>query len=59
MLVSSIQQSDSIIYIHVSILYQILVPCRLSQGIVQSSLYYTVGPCQLSILNRAVCTCLS
>ena len=59
MLVSSIQQSDSVIYIHVSILYQILFPCRLSQGIEQRSLYYTVGPCWLSVLNRAVCTCLS
>ena len=57
MLVSGVQQSDSVIYIHISILYQILFPFRLSQSIEQSSLCYTVGPCWLSILNTAVYTC--
>ena len=47
------------IYIHVSILFQILFPFRLFQNIEQSFLCYTVGRCWLSILNIAVCTCLS
>ena len=49
-LVSGVQQSDSVIHIHVSILFQILFPFRLLQNIEQSSLCYTVGPCRLSIL---------
>ena len=57
-LVSGVQQSDSVIRIHVSILFQILFPFRLLQSIEQSSLCYTVGP-WLSILNTAVCTCQS
>ena len=58
-LVSGVQQSDSVIRIHVSTLFQVLSPFRLSQNIEQSSLCYTVGPCWLSILNTAVCTCQS
>ena len=58
-LVSGVQQSDSVIHIHVSLLFQILFPIRLLQNIEQSSLCYTVGPCWLSILNIAVCTCQS
>ena len=58
-LVSGVQQSDSVIHIHVSILFQILFPPRLLQNIEQCSLCYTVGPCWLSILNIAVCTCQS
>ena len=54
-LVSDIQQSDSVIHIHVSILFQILFLIRLLQNIEQSSLCYTVGPCWLSILNIVVC----
>ena len=50
MLVSGVQQRDSVIYIHVSILFQILFPFRLLHNIEQSSLCYTVGPCWLSIL---------
>ena len=53
-LVSGVQQSDSVIHIHVSILSQILFPVRLLQNIEQSSLCYTVGPCWLSILNIAL-----
>ena len=59
MLVSGVQQSDSVIHLHVSILFQILFPLRLLKDIEQSSLCYTVGPCWLSILNIAVCMCLS
>ena len=55
-LVSGIQQSDSVIHVHVSILAQILFLFRLLHSIEQSSLDYTVGPCWLSILNIAVCT---
>ena len=49
-LVSAVQKSDSVIRIHVSILFQILFPFRLLQSIEQSFLCYTVGPCWLSIL---------
>ena len=55
-MVSGVQQSDSVIHIHVSILFQILFPLRLLQNIEQSSLCYTVGPCCLSTLNTAVYT---
>ena len=50
-LVSGVQQSDSVIYkrIHVYILFQILFPYRL-KNIEYSSLCYTVGPYCLSIL---------
>ena len=57
MLVSGVQQSDSVINVHVSILFQILFPFRLLQSTEQSSLGSTVGPCWLSILYIAVCTC--
>ena len=40
-----------VIHMHVSILVQILFPFRLLHNIKQSSLWYTVGPCWLSILN--------
>ena len=59
MLVSGVQQSDSVIHIYVSILFQILFPFKLLHNIEQSSLCYTVGPCWLSILNIAACTCQS
>ena len=58
-LVSGIQQSDSVIHIHVSILFRIISPFRLLQSIEQSSLCYTVGPCWLSILNITLRTCQS
>ena len=45
-LVSGVQQCDSVVYI----LFQILFHCRLLQGIEYSSLCYVVGPCCLSIL---------
>ena len=55
-IVSGIQQSDSVILIHGSILSQIFFPFRLLQNIEQSSQCYTVGPCWLSVLNIAVST---
>ena len=45
--------------VHVSILFQIIFPMKLLQNIEQNFLCYTVGPCWLSILNTAVCTCES
>ena len=51
MLVSGVQQSDLVIHIRVSILFQIVFPFRLLQSIEQSSLCYTVDPCWLSILK--------
>ena len=48
-LVSSEWQSDSVIYIHASILFQIVFPIRLLQNIEQSSLSCTVGTCQTSL----------
>ena len=54
-----VQQSDSVAYIYVSILFPILILFRLLQDIEQSSSCYTVGPCWLSILNIAECTCQS
>ena len=58
MLVSVVQQSDSVIHIHISILFQTLFPFKLLHNIKQSSLCFTVGPCWFSILNTAVCTCV-
>ena len=58
-IVSGAQQRDSAIHIHVSILFQTPLPPRLPHNIKQSSLYYIVGPCWLSILNRVPCTCPS
>ena len=53
------EKRDSAIHIHVSILPQTPFPSRLPHNSEQSSPCYTVGPCQLSILNRGVCTCPS
>ena len=49
-LVLGVQQSESVIHIHISTLFQILFPHRPLQSIEQSFLCYTVGPYQLSIL---------
>ena len=59
MIVSGVVYRDSAIHTHVSILTQTPLPSRLPHNIEQSSLCYTVGPCWLSILNIAVCTCWS
>ena len=56
MLASVVQQSDSVIHIDVSILFQILFPFRLLQSIEQIALCGMVGPYWLSILNIAVYT---
>ena len=58
-IVSGVQQSDSVIHTHVSILFPILFPFRSLHNIEQSSLCYIAGSCWLSILNIAVCTCQS
>ena len=44
-LVSGVQQSDSVIHTYLSLLFQILFPYRLLQDIEHNSLCYTVGPC--------------
>ena len=48
--------SSFVIFLHVSILFQILFPFRLLHNIEQHSLYYIVGLCWLSILNISVRT---
>ena len=58
-LVSGAQQSESVIHMHISTLFQILFPYRPLQSTEQSSLCYTVGPYQLSILYIVVCICQS
>ena len=59
--VSGVQQSDSVIhiYVYMSILFQVLFPYRLLQNIEYSSLGYTVGPCWLSIKYIVMCVCYS
>ena len=49
-LTSGTQQNESIIYIHISTLFQIIFPYRSLQSIDYISLCYTVGSYQLSIL---------
>ena len=56
MLVSGIQQSDSVIYVY-TYSFSIIFPYRLLQNIEYSSLCYTVDPCWLSILYIVVCIC--
>ena len=56
MLVSGVQQCDSVIHIRVSI-FQILFPFRLLYNMEQSPQCYTVGPCWLFILNMTMCIC--
>ena len=57
--VNSCCTAKRIIHIHISTLFQILFPYRSLQSIEQSSLCYTVGPHQLSILYIVVCICQS
>ena len=54
-LVSGVQQSDSLIHTHVPILFQVLFPFRLLQNTEYGSLCYTVGPCWLPFLYTGVC----
>ena len=58
-LVFSVQQSDSVIHIHISIPFQILVPHRALQNIQQVSLCWTERPFQLSIMFMVICICQS
>ena len=53
------QQRDSVIHICVLILPQKPLPSMLPHNTEQSSVCYTAGPCWLSILNTAECTCPS
>ena len=50
MLVSSIEQSDSVMHVYTYILFNILFHYGLLQDTEYSCLCYTVGPCCLSIL---------
>ena len=56
-LVSAVQQSDSVIRIHVPILFQSLFPHRLLQNIDSSSLFYIADPgwLHLSPLQDGTC----
>ena len=56
-IVSGEQKRDSVMHMHVSTLPQTPLPSRLPLNIEQSSICYTVGPCWLSVLNTAICTC--
>ena len=58
-LVSGVQQSDSVIHTYIYILFPILFHYGLLQDIEYSSLCYTVGPCCLSVLYTVVCICSS
>ena len=58
-IVSGVQQGDSGIYIHVSVLFQIPFLIRLLYNTEQGPLCYTVGPCWLFILNIAAHKCQS
>ena len=55
MLVSGVQQIDSVVHTHIFILFHICFPFRLLQNIEQSSLCCTVDPGWLFILNTVVC----
>ena len=58
-IVSGERWRDSAIHMHVSILSQTPLPSRLPHNIEQNYMCYTIGPCGLSILNIALCTCPS
>ena len=48
------QQRNPAIHIHVSILLQAFFPSGLPHSTQQSTLWYTIGPCWLSILSSSV-----
>lgn len=52
---SGVQQSDSLMHVCISFRFQILFPNRLFLSIGTSSLCYAVGPCWLSGLYVVVC----
>ena len=54
-LVSGTHQRDSVIHIHILILFHLDLPYRSLQNSEQCSLFYTVSPCWLSILYIVVC----
>ena len=56
MLVSHVQQRDSVIHIHVSILFLVFFSFRLLHNIEQISLGGTVSLYWLAILNIVACT---
>ena len=58
-LVSGVQQSDSVIHMDVYIHFQILAKLGWLENIMPSSPCYTVDICWFSILNIAVCICSS
>ena len=60
-LVSGVQQSGSVIHIHIHIstLFQILFPYGSLQSTEQSSLCYTSSSYQLSVIYICVCICKS
>ena len=58
-LFSGIQQSDSIIHTHIFTLCQILFPFRLLLNTEELSLFSTVYPCWLPILNAVAGICRS
>ena len=53
-LISAVQQSDSVIFVY-TFFFNVLFRYGLSQDIEYSFLCYTLGPCFLSILNVMVC----
>ena len=53
-LISAVQQSNSVVYVSVCIYIYILFHYGLSRDTEYSSLCYTVGPCCLSILYITV-----
>ena len=56
-LVSGIQQIDSVIHMHVSTIFQTLFPIQVITEYWAE--FPVLHPCWLSILNRVVCTCQS
>ena len=56
-LVSGLQQSDSVMHTCVSNLFQVLLPFKLLPNIEQSFPCYTAHPCWPSVLNIGVCAC--
>ena len=58
-LVSGVQQSESVIHIHISTFLKILFPYRSLWSIEKSSLCYTVGPYELSVFYIVVFMCQS
>ena len=56
-IISAVQQSDSVIHIHTLILFHVLFLYRLSQTIGQSTLGYTAGPHWSDIPYTTVCIC--